>query len=122
MLEYLTSRPDVKILGSPGSDPAIRVATISFLVTGPDGETKSSREIVEAVDAASEGEVGIRWGMFYSNRLVENVLGVKGGDGVVRVSLVHYNSCKCSSTFDECCRFLLFDDLGACNSSPFKNE
>lgn len=49
--------------------------------------------MVEAVDAATEGEVGIRWGMFYSNRLCGETLGL-GGEGVVRVSLVHYNSCE----------------------------
>ncbi|KAI9647567.1 hypothetical protein NHQ30_003952 [Ciborinia camelliae] len=79
LLQYLASRSDVTILGSPSADPLVRVSTISFLVSA-----RSSREVVEAVDAASDGEVGIRWGMFYSNRLVEGVLGVKGGDGVVR--------------------------------------
>lgn len=82
----------MRILGEPSHDSRKRVSTISFLVAGPGGCWRSSREVVEEVDAASGGEVGIRWGMFYSNRLVEEVLGVKGGDGVVRVSLVHYNS------------------------------
>ncbi|RAL62753.1 hypothetical protein DID88_004595 [Monilinia fructigena] len=91
-LGYLASRSDVRILGEPSHDSSKRVCTISFLVAGPGGSWRSSREVVEEVDAASGGEVGIRWGMFYSNRLVEEVLGVKGGDGVVRVSLVHYNS------------------------------
>jgi selenocysteine lyase/cysteine desulfurase len=34
---------------------------------------------------------GIRWGTFYSNRLIE-YLGLAAQDGVVRVSLVHYNT------------------------------
>lgn len=48
---------------------------------------------MEKVDEKSTGEVGIRWGMFYSNRLCKDVLGC-GDQGVVRVSFVHYNSCK----------------------------
>jgi len=34
---------------------------------------------------------GFRWGHFYSKRLVDEVLKLKG-DGVVRVSMVHYNT------------------------------
>ena len=34
---------------------------------------------------------GCRWGHFYSKRLLEEVLGL-GEEGVVRVSLVHYNT------------------------------
>jgi selenocysteine lyase/cysteine desulfurase len=52
---------------------------------------RNSQEIVEIVDEKTKGEVGIRWGKFYSNRLVEEVLGL-GKDGVVRVSMVHYNT------------------------------
>ena len=88
LLEYLNSRPDVAICGEKDADPKKRVSTISFLVKG-----WKSRDVVEAVDKASRGEIGIRWGAFYSNRLVEEVLGL-GSDGVVRVSMVHYNTCK----------------------------
>ncbi|MGB1778756.1 MAG: aminotransferase class V-fold PLP-dependent enzyme, partial [Longimicrobiales bacterium] len=49
---------------------------------------RSSREIVTAVDAHG---IGIRHGHFYSARLIDQ-LGIDGGDGVVRVSMVHYNS------------------------------
>ena len=60
-----------------------RVPTISFVVDGRD-----SREIVDAVDASG---VGIRYGDFYSRRLIDD-LGYSARNGVVRVSMVHYNT------------------------------
>jgi selenocysteine lyase/cysteine desulfurase len=88
LLTYLNARPDVTICGEKDPDTKKRVSTISFVVEG-----KKSRDIVEKVDEISKGEMGIRWGAFYSNRLVEEVLGL-GKDGAVRVSMVHYNTCK----------------------------
>ncbi|KAK6608665.1 hypothetical protein QC760_001653 [Botrytis cinerea] len=86
LLQYLLSRSEIQILGEQSWDTKKRVCTISFLVQG-----FGSREFVEKVDEKSMGEVGIRWGMFYSNRLCKDVLGC-GDQGVVRVSFVHYNS------------------------------
>ena len=63
----------------------MRVPVISFTVRG-----RGSRGVVEGVEKRSG--FGLRWGHFYSKRLVEEVLGVEGGEGVVRVSLVHYNT------------------------------
>lgn len=84
LLGYLRERDDVAIHGSRSADPAVRVPTVSFTVRGWD-----SGELVRAV-----GEPwAFRWGAFYSNRLVGEVLGL-GGSGVVRVSLVHYNTGK----------------------------
>lgn len=88
LLEYLNSREDVIIIGEKDSDTKKRVATVSFVVNG-----KGSRDIVEGVDRKTEGKMGIRWGSFYSVRLVEELLDL-GKDGVVRVSMVHYNTCK----------------------------
>ncbi len=90
LLAYLNSRPDVTICGEKEADSKKRVSTISFVV-----KDKKSQDIVEAVDNISNGEMGIRWGGFYSNRLIEEVLGL-GKDGVVRVSMVHYNTCGLS--------------------------
>lgn len=53
----------------------------------------SSRDVVEAVEKASDGKFGFRCGAFYSVRLSEEVLGLDKG-GVVRVSMVHYNTGK----------------------------
>ena len=59
------------------------MAIVSFTVEG-----RRSEEIVHAVDAH---DIGIRHGHFYSARLVE-ALGLEAEDGVVRVSMVHYNT------------------------------
>jgi cysteine desulfurase family protein (TIGR01976 family) len=83
LLSYLRERNDVRILGRRDSLAASRVPTISFKVEGRD-----SSEIVRAVD---EVGVGMRFGDFHSRRLVET-LGDAGGSGVLRVSMVHYNT------------------------------
>ena len=83
LLSYLRDRNDVRILGRRDSLAASRVPTISFKVEGRD-----SSEIVRAVD---EVGVGMRFGDFHSRRLVET-LGDAGGSGVLRVSMVHYNT------------------------------
>lgn len=85
LLDYLLSKPDVfQIYGEPTADREKRVPVISFTVKG-----RKSQEIVEAVEGSSD--YGIRWGAMYSNRLAE-MIGLDPVDGVVRVSLVHYNT------------------------------
>lgn len=88
LLSYLTGRSDVTIYGERDADIKKRVSTISFTVKG-----WKSQDVVEGVDKLSNGGMGIRWGAFYSNRLVQEVLGLES-DGVVRVSMVHYNTCE----------------------------
>ncbi|KAI1749396.1 aminotransferase class-V [Xylaria castorea] len=85
LLAYLTSRPDVTIYGDATSSPATRVSTVSFRVAG-----WASRDVVAAVETKN-ANIGFRWGTFYSERLVRDLLGLDE-DGVVRVSLVHYNT------------------------------
>ncbi|KAI1828152.1 aminotransferase class-V [Xylaria intraflava] len=84
VLSYLTSRPDVTIYGDAGSDAEKRVPTISFVVAG-----RKSQDVVVAVESATN--FGFRWGAFYSERLIKGLLGLDD-DGIVRVSMVHYNS------------------------------
>jgi len=84
LLGYLTSRQDVTIYGESSASSKWRVPTVSFTVEG-----WKSDELVEIV--GKESRFGFRWGAFYSNRLVEEVLGL-GKDGVIRVSMVHYNT------------------------------
>ena len=84
LLSYLRDRNDVRIVGRAQRRPArARVPTISFKVEGRD-----SAAIVAAVDA---DRIGIRYGDFHSRRLIEH-LGLAAGNGVVRVSMVHYNT------------------------------
>ena len=89
LLTYLNSRSDITIFGEKESDTKKRVSTISFVVKG-----RKSQDVVEEIDEVSRGEMGIRWGGFYSVRLIGEVLGLDKKDGVVRVSMVHYNTCK----------------------------
>ena len=58
---------------------------VSFSVKG-----KSSKDIVGAIEERSN--FGCRWGDFYSKRMVDDLLDLKGQAGVVRVSMVHYNT------------------------------
>ena len=83
LLAWLGARNDVRIIGRREADRAVRVPTVSFTVDG-----RSSAEIVAAVDRA---QVGIRYGDFYARRLIDR-LELTGRQGVVRVSMVHYNT------------------------------
>ncbi|EXJ83463.1 hypothetical protein A1O1_07086 [Capronia coronata CBS 617.96] len=87
LLSYLRSKPDqIKIYGEPTSDKHLRHPVISFRVKG-----QSSLGIIDAIEARSD--YGCRNGHFYSKRLLENVLKIPDADdGVVRVSLLHYNT------------------------------
>ncbi|MBL8759915.1 MAG: aminotransferase class V-fold PLP-dependent enzyme [Phycisphaerae bacterium] len=82
LLDWLRSRRDIEIIGPTHADSS-RVPTISFVVPG-----RSSREL--ATRANRDG-LAIRYGHFYSKRLVESI-GLEPDDGVVRVSMVHYTS------------------------------
>jgi selenocysteine lyase/cysteine desulfurase len=85
LLDYLTKRDDVIIYGETNPDATLRVPTISFRVTG-----WGSRQLVEAVEAKTN--LAFRWGSFYSQRLLKDVLELDPIDGVVRISLAHYNT------------------------------
>ena len=97
LLEYLVQKPGVKVIGEESSDVNVRVSTVSFVVEG-----RNSRDVVESVEEKTGGEIGIRWGGFYSERLREEVLGLSK-DGVVRVSMVHYNTGKLCPRYDSPC-------------------
>ena len=118
-MKYLETNKRIRVLGERSGDPQIRVPTISFVVG-----KESSKALVEKVDrvaglangptkTSQDGDqglgesrqFGIRWGHFYSKRLCEEVLGLpKDGEGVVRVSLVHYNSGKSDLSMPSRCR------------------
>lgn len=82
VLEWLETRPDVRVIGSPEAG-AGRLPTVSFV-----SARRSPEAIVRQVDAA---QIGIRHGHFYAPRLVE-ALGLDRATGVVRISLAHYNT------------------------------
>jgi cysteine desulfurase family protein (TIGR01976 family) len=82
-LDFLATKNRVRVVGQSSADRSIRVPIISFTVDGA-----SSESIVKQID---EHQIGIRYGNFYSTRLIE-ALGLSTDDGVVRVSMVHYNT------------------------------
>lgn len=83
LLAYLRDRNDIQIIGRRDSNAQTRVPTIAFKAVGRD-----SAGIVTEMDKSA---VGIRHGDFHSRRLVES-LGLADDHGVVRVSMVHYNT------------------------------
>ncbi|KXT05255.1 hypothetical protein AC578_8382 [Pseudocercospora eumusae] len=86
LITYLLKSPEIyQIYGEPSADRNKRVPVISFTVKG-----RKSQDVVEKIEAQSD--YGCRWGSFYSNRLAENVCGLDPVDGIVRVSLLHYNT------------------------------
>jgi len=83
LLKYLTSKSNVRIIGQSQANRNSRVPTISFVVDGMNSET-----IPLQID---KHHIGIRFGDFYAKRLIED-LGLDKQGGVVRVSMVHYNT------------------------------
>ena len=82
LLDYLGTRPDARIMGSAEAD-AGRLPTISFVLSG-----RPSASVPPVTDEAG---LGIRFGHFYAPALM-TALGLEPDDGVIRISLAHYNS------------------------------
>lgn len=86
LLKYLNSNERITVYGEPSASKELRVPVISFTVKG----TKS-QVVVEEVERRSQ--FGFRNGHMYSHRLVKEVLRLEDvDDGVVRVSMLHYNT------------------------------
>lgn len=83
LLDFLESAPRVRVIGSHEASPLVRVPTVAFTVEG----CQASR-VPQALD---QGRVAIRYGHFYAYRAVE-AMGLAEQEGVVRASLLHYNS------------------------------
>ncbi|MFZ9737292.1 MAG: aminotransferase class V-fold PLP-dependent enzyme [Prochlorotrichaceae cyanobacterium] len=82
-IDFLQETPHVNLIGSPQTDPETRVSTIAFTV-----QDHSPAQITEAL---ANAHIGIRHGSFYAPRLIES-LGLSEQGGVIRISLVHYNT------------------------------
>jgi len=82
-VEYLRSVPGLRLLGRASADKAQRVPTFSFVVEGRDSH--------EFPAHCARHDVGIRSGDFYARRLID-ALGYGPQNGVVRASMVHYNT------------------------------
>lgn len=82
LLGKLRADDRVGVIGDPHVSPD-RIAIVSFTVKGRTSESVA-REL-------SERGMGVKRGDFYSRRLIER-LGIPVDDGVVRISLAHYNT------------------------------
>lgn len=83
LLDFLTRRHGVHLLGPATADRRRRVPTVSFWLDG-----QKSSEIPPLLDAH---RLAVRWGHFYARRAIRD-LGLDERDGIVRISLVHYNT------------------------------
>ena len=82
LIDYLQRRDDTRIIGRPTSDASARVATVAFELEG-----KPSTEVVTLLQ---EHRVAARFGDFYARRGVAR-MPLAHPDGMVRVSMAHYN-------------------------------
>lgn len=82
LLDYLHRSPHARLLGKVDGRDGDRAATIAFGAL-----RKSSPEVATALQ--SQG-IGVECGHFYAHRLLSS-LGIDPAEGVVRISLVHYN-------------------------------
>ncbi|KIJ16244.1 hypothetical protein PAXINDRAFT_168763 [Paxillus involutus ATCC 200175] len=92
LLSFLTDKKQygrgVRVVGESKVDLS-RAPTISFVVVGQNA--MNSKDVVAAFD--KEGNIGIRYGHFYAYSLIANAKPkLDPDDGVVRISLVHYNT------------------------------
>ncbi|MBD2728824.1 cysteine desulfurase-like protein [Nostoc sp. FACHB-892] len=83
LLNYLNSKSNVRVIGQSKADRQFRVPTISFVVDGVNSST-----IPVKID---QHYIAIRYGDFYAKRLID-YLGLASQGGIVRVSMVHYNT------------------------------
>lgn len=83
LLEFLNSKGNVRVIGKKEWSREIRVPTVSFVIKG-----KSADLIPVEVE---KHKIAIRSGDFYARRLID-YLGLSEQGGVIRVSMVHYNT------------------------------
>ena len=81
ILDYLSHRPDVRLIGKTVADHD-RVPTIAF--------APSKQSALTVASKMQDAGIGTESGHFYAHRLLSD-LGIDLDDGVVRLSLVHYN-------------------------------
>jgi cysteine desulfurase family protein (TIGR01976 family) len=93
-LDYVQSNPKIKLIGKTVSDTTQRQPTFSFTVSNKLSNKEQVGELVKR-------KIAIQSGCFYAWRCVK-ALGMDTESGVIRVSLVHYNTkdevkylCKC---------------------------
>ena len=85
LLDFLAAKRSVRLIGSPSADRHRRAPTFSFAVAG--------RDAGEIAHAVASHEVAVGAGDFYAARCIQ-ALGLAERGGVVRASMVHYNTAE----------------------------
>jgi len=108
LLSYLRSRNDCRIIGQSINRQAGRVPTIAFRFDG-----REASELCKAMDAE---KIAMRFGDFHSRRLAE-YLGLTDHGGMLRVSMVHYNTIEEVDRFTAALDRILSGDTGLAKAS-----
>ncbi len=83
LLDYLHNNRNARLIGKAHTRDGDRAPTIAFRPLHASAQSVSSR--------MQDRGIGCESGHFYAWRLISD-LGIEPGDGVVRISLVHYSS------------------------------
>lgn len=108
LLSYLRSRNDCRIIGQWVNREAGRVPTIAFRFDG-----REASQLCKAMDAE---KIAMRFGDFHSRRLAE-YLGLTDHGGMLRVSMVHYNTIEEVDRFTAALDRILSGDTGLARAS-----
>lgn len=108
LLTYLRSRNDCMIVGQSVNRESQRVPTIAFRFDG-----REAADLCKAMDAE---KIAMRFGDFHSRRLAE-YLGLTDHGGMLRVSMVHYNTIEEVDRFTAALDRILAGEAGMAKAS-----
>ena len=108
LLTYLRSRNDCMIVGQSVNRDSKRVPTIAFRFDG-----REAADLCKAMDAE---KIAMRFGDFHSRRLAE-YLGLTDHGGMLRVSMVHYNTIEEVDRFTAALDRILAGEAGMAKAS-----
>ena len=83
LLEYINSRNDIRLIGKKKIEKKNRAPTIAFTIKNFSSKEISSKLIKKGIATRNDN--------FYAWRCLK-ALGINPDDGVIRTSLVHYNT------------------------------
>ncbi|POO53840.1 cysteine desulfurase-like protein [Agrobacterium rosae] len=108
LLSYLRSRNDCRIVGQTSNHDETRVPTIAFRFDG-----REAGDLCKAMDGE---QIAMRFGDFHSRRLAE-YLELTDHGGMLRVSMVHYNTLEEVDRFTAALERILAGDAGFAKAS-----
>jgi cysteine desulfurase family protein (TIGR01976 family) len=108
LLTYLRSRNDCTIVGQSVNRESRRVPTIAFRFDG--------RDAADLCKAMDNEKIAMRFGDFHSRRLAE-YLGLTDHGGMLRVSMVHYNTIEEVDRFTMALDRILSGEAGLAKAS-----